>query len=62
MAAMAGDCSQGDEGLINITVDREAKTVKISDNGIGMTADGVKFPSVNGRKSKGRKSATPPSL
>ena len=42
MAAMAGDCSEGDEGLINITVDREAKTVKISDNGIGMTADEVK--------------------
>ena len=42
MAAMAGDCSEGDEGLINITVDREAKTVRISDNGIGMTADEVK--------------------
>ena len=42
MAAMAGDCSEGDEGTIRITVDREAKTVTISDNGIGMTADEVK--------------------
>ena len=42
MAAMAGDCSEGDDGAIRITVDREAKTVTISDNGIGMTADEVK--------------------
>ena len=42
MAAMAGDCSEGDEGAIRICVDREAKTVTISDNGIGMTADEVK--------------------
>ena len=42
MAAMAGDCSEGDEGCINIRVDREAKTLTISDNGIGMTADEVK--------------------
>ena len=42
MAAMAGDCSEGDDGTIRITVDREAKTVTISDNGIGMTADEVK--------------------
>ena len=42
MAAMAGDCVEGDEGRINITVDREAKTLTISDNGIGMTADEVK--------------------
>ena len=42
MAAMAGDCAEGDEGRINITVDREAKTLTISDNGIGMTADEVK--------------------
>jgi len=42
MAAMAGDCSEGDEGTIRITVDREAKTVTIADNGIGMTADEVK--------------------
>jgi molecular chaperone HtpG len=42
MAALAGDCSEGPEGRIQIRVDREAKTVTISDNGIGMTADEVK--------------------
>jgi molecular chaperone HtpG len=42
MAAMAGDCSEGEEGRIQIRIDREAKTVTISDNGIGMTADEVK--------------------
>jgi len=42
MAAMAGDCQEGNEGLIQIRIDREAKTVTISDNGIGMTADEVK--------------------
>ena len=42
MAAMAGDCSEGSEGTIAIRIDREAKTLTISDNGIGMTADEVK--------------------
>jgi molecular chaperone HtpG len=42
MAAMAGDCSEGSEGTISIRIDREAKTLTISDNGIGMTADEVK--------------------
>ena len=42
MAAMAGDCSEGPEGLISITIDREANTLTISDNGIGMNADEVK--------------------
>ncbi|MFM1812061.1 MAG: molecular chaperone HtpG [Cyanobacteriota bacterium] len=42
MAAMAGDCSEGSEGRIQIRIDREAKTLTISDNGIGMTADEVK--------------------
>ncbi|MFM7085856.1 MAG: molecular chaperone HtpG [Cyanobium sp.] len=42
MAAMAGDCSEGSEGRISIRIDREAKTLTISDNGIGMTADEVK--------------------
>ena len=42
MAAMAGDCSEGAEGKISIRIDREAKTLTISDNGIGMTADEVK--------------------
>jgi molecular chaperone HtpG len=42
MAAMAGDCSEGPEGRIEIRIDREAKTLTISDNGIGMSADEVK--------------------
>jgi molecular chaperone HtpG len=42
MAAMAGDCSEGPEGLISIRIDRQAKTLTISDNGIGMDADEVK--------------------
>ncbi|MDM7935979.1 MAG: molecular chaperone HtpG [Cyanobium sp. CZS 48M] len=42
MAAMAGDCSEGPEGLVSIRIDREAKTLTISDNGIGMSADEVK--------------------
>ena len=42
MASMAGDCSEGEEGKVAIRIDRELKTVTISDNGIGMTADEVK--------------------
>ncbi|MFN9624075.1 MAG: molecular chaperone HtpG [Cyanobacteriota bacterium] len=42
MAALAGDCSEGEAGRISIQIDREAKTITISDNGIGMTADEVK--------------------
>jgi molecular chaperone HtpG len=42
MAAMGGDCSEGPEGKIAIRIDREANTLTISDNGIGMTADEVK--------------------
>jgi molecular chaperone HtpG len=42
MAAMAGDCSEGPEGRISIRIDREAKTLTISDNGIGMSADEIK--------------------
>jgi molecular chaperone HtpG len=42
MAAMAGDCSEGEEGKISIRINREEKTVTVSDNGIGMTADEVK--------------------
>ncbi len=42
MAAMAGDCSEGAEGKISIRIDRDAKTLTISDNGIGMSADEVK--------------------
>ncbi|BEV36202.1 molecular chaperone HtpG [Synechococcus sp. M16CYN] len=42
MAAMASDCSEGEDGAIKIHADRKAKTLTISDNGIGMTADEVK--------------------
>jgi molecular chaperone HtpG len=42
MAAMAGDCSEGPEGSIQIRIDRENKTLTIADNGIGMSADEVK--------------------
>jgi molecular chaperone HtpG len=42
MAAMAGDCSEGEEGRISIRIDRDRKTLTISDNGIGMSADEVK--------------------
>ncbi len=42
MAAMSNDCSEGDDPKIKISVDRENKMIKISDNGIGMTADEVK--------------------
>jgi len=42
MAAMGGDCNEGADGLISIRIDREASTLTISDNGIGMTADEVK--------------------
>ena len=42
MAAMAGDCSEGEEGKISIRINREEKTVTVRDNGIGMTADEVK--------------------
>ncbi len=42
MAAISGDCIEGEEGTINITIDRESKTIKISDNGIGMESEEVK--------------------
>ena len=42
MASMSGDCAEGDDGAIQIKVDRAHKTLTISDNGIGMTADEVK--------------------
>ena len=42
MAAMAGDCSEGPEAKISIRIDREAQTLTISDNGIGMNVDEVK--------------------
>ena len=42
MASMAGDCEEGQEGKIQIKIDREKKTLTVSDNGIGMSADEVK--------------------
>lgn len=42
MAALAGDCQEGEDGEIQIRVDREAKTITVSDNGIGMDVDEVK--------------------
>lgn len=42
MAALAGDCTEADGGRISISIDREAKTLTISDNGIGMSAEEVK--------------------
>ena len=43
MAAMGGDCSEGADGLISIRIDRDASTLTISDNGIGMNDDEVKL-------------------
>tara|TARA_Y100001968_G_scaffold136853_2_gene125038 strand:+ start:658 stop:2562 length:1905 start_codon:yes stop_codon:yes gene_type:complete len=42
MVAFSGDCLEGDEGEINIKIDRESKTLIFSDNGIGMSSDEVK--------------------
>nr|YP_002048828.1 heat shock protein 90 [Paulinella chromatophora]ACB42618.1 heat shock protein 90 [Paulinella chromatophora] len=42
MVAMAGDCQEGDSGKVRIRIDKEHKTLTISDNGIGMTSEEVK--------------------
>lgn len=42
MASIAGDCESIDEAKIRISVNRENKSIVISDNGIGMTADEIK--------------------
>ena len=42
MAAFAGDCVAADDEKIKISIDREHKTLTISDNGIGMTSDEIK--------------------
>ena len=42
MAAIAGDCIEGAEGIIKIAIDREKNSIKITDNGIGMTLEEVK--------------------
>ncbi len=42
MASMAGECNNDDEGKIDIKINREEKTLTISDNGIGMNAEEIK--------------------
>ncbi len=42
MVSMAGDCLEGEEGKINIKIDREQKTLTFTDNGIGMTSSEIK--------------------
>ncbi len=42
MASMSGDCSEGEDGLIEIKINRDEKTLTISDNGIGMNIEEVK--------------------
>ncbi len=42
MASIAGDCDSSEEATIKIEINRESKSIKISDNGIGMTSDEIK--------------------
>ncbi len=42
MASIAGDCENYDIPQVNITIDREKNSLKISDNGIGMSDDEIK--------------------
>ncbi len=42
MASMANECKVADEPKITINIDKENKTIRLSDNGIGMTAEEVK--------------------
>ena len=42
MVSIAGDCIEGEEGLINIKINREEKSLTFTDNGIGMTSDEIK--------------------
>ncbi|MBK16952.1 MAG: molecular chaperone HtpG [Prochlorococcus sp. SP3034] len=42
MASFAGDCENCDNPQVNITIDREKKSLKISDNGIGMNDEEIK--------------------
>jgi len=43
MASMAGDCENTEEAQVKITINREKNTITISDNGIGMTDEEIKF-------------------
>ncbi len=42
MAAMSGDCPDSEDGKIDLKINKENKTITISDNGIGMSADEVR--------------------
>lgn len=42
MASMAGDCEEAENTKVEIKINREEKTLLISDNGIGMTSNEVK--------------------
>ncbi len=42
MAAIANDCEDSDGGKIHIKIDKEAKSLTITDNGIGMTSSEIK--------------------
>ncbi len=42
MASLAGDCDVSEDGAIEISINREKKTISIKDNGIGMSSDEVK--------------------
>ncbi len=42
MASLAGDCENVDEPKVELSINKEAKTITISDNGIGMTKEEVK--------------------
>ena len=42
MVSISGQCKDGEEGEINIRIDREKNTITFSDNGIGMSSDELK--------------------
>jgi len=41
MASMAGDCEDSDKPQVNISINKENKTLTISDNGIGMNDEEI---------------------
>ena len=42
MASMAGDCDNCESPQVNISIERDKKILKISDNGIGMNNEEIK--------------------
>ena len=42
MASLAGDCQEADVSNVIVKIDKEKKSLQISDNGIGMSADEIK--------------------